>query len=203
LEYTKSAKVVCHSEEAKRPKNLTKVGQCNESGDPSLSLRVTNEVSPKITVLGIGNLLLKDEGIGVHVVQKLTRIVDDANVSIIDAGTCPDFPSLVAASADKLIIIDAVRAGNKPGTIYRFGLDNIDLDSGVPVSLHDIGVSDSLKMMALLNRLPNSTVIIGIEPKAIDFGLELSQEVESKLSEMIKLVLQEIDETNIAMEVNK
>jgi hydrogenase maturation protease len=159
--------------------------------------------SPKITVLGIGNLLLKDEGIGVHLVQKLTRIVDDANVNIIDAGTCPDFPSLVDASADKLIIIDAVRAGNKPGTIYRFGLDNIDLDSALPVSLHDIGVSDSLKMMALLSRLPESTTVIGIEPKTIDFGLELSPEVESKLSEMVKLVLQEIEETNIAMEVNK
>jgi len=171
--------------------------------DPSLSLRVTREVSSKITVLGIGNLLLKDEGIGVHLVQKLTGIVDDANVNIIDAGTYPDFSSLVDDSTDKLIIIDAVKAGDKPGTIYRFSFDNIDLDSAPPISLHDIGVSDSLKMMALLSRQPKSTVVIGIEPKTIDFGLELSPEVEDKLSEMIKLVLQEIEETNRAMEVDK
>ncbi|MGA7677796.1 MAG: HyaD/HybD family hydrogenase maturation endopeptidase [Dehalococcoidia bacterium] len=199
MEYTKSVKVVCHSEEAKRPKNLT----MTSARDPSLSLRVTNEGSPKITVLGIGNLLLKDEGVGVHMVQKLTGIVDDANVNIIDAGTYPDFLSLVDDSTDKLIIIDAVKAGNKPGTIYRLTLDDLDLDSVPPISLHDIGVSDSLKMMALLNRQPKSMVVIGIEPKTIDFGLEPSPEVEDKLSEMIKLVLQEIEETNRAMEVNK
>jgi Ni,Fe-hydrogenase maturation factor len=58
-------------------------------------------------------------------------------------------------------------------------------------------------MMTLLNRQPKSTIIIGIEPKTIEFGLELSPEVEDKLSELIKLVLQEIEETSIAMEVNK
>jgi len=203
LEYTKSAKVVCHSQEAKRPKNPKKGRQYKESGDPSLSLRVTNEGSPKITVLGIGNLLLKDEGVGAHLVQKLTDIVNDANVNIIDAGTYPDFISLVDDSTDKLIIIDAVKTGDKPGAIYRFSFDNVDLDSALPISLHDIGVSDSLKMMALLNRQPKSTIVIGIEPKTIDFGLELSPEVEDKLSELIELVLQEIEGANIAMEVDK
>jgi hydrogenase maturation protease len=156
-----------------------------------------NEGCPKITVLGIGNLLLKDEGVGVHLVQKLTGILDDANVDIIDAGTYPDFPALVNDSTDKLIIIDAVKAGDKPGTIYRFNFDNVDPDSALPVSLHDIGVADSLKIMALLNRQPKSIVVIGIEPKTIDFGLELSPEVEDKLPEVIKLVLKEIAETTI------
>jgi len=158
--------------------------------------------SPKITALGIGNLLLKDEGVGVHLVQKLTGIVDDANINIIDAGTYPDFLSLVDDSTDKLIIIDAVKAGDKPGTIYRFSFDNIDLNSAPPISLHEIGVLDSLKIMALLNRQPKSTVVIGIEPKTIDFGLELSPEVEEKLPRIINLVIKEIEET-IATEVRQ
>jgi hydrogenase maturation protease len=162
-----------------------------------------NEVSPKITILGIGNVLLKDEGVGAHLAQKLTGIIDDANINIIDAGTYPDFLSLIDDSTDKLIIIDAVKAGDKPGTIYRLSSDNIGVDSAPPISLHDIGVSDSLKMMTLLNRQPKSTIVIGIEPKTIDFGLELSPEVEVKLSELIKLVLQEIEETSIAMEVRQ
>jgi hydrogenase maturation protease len=199
LEYTKSAKTICHSEGAERPKNLT----ATNPTDPLLSLRVIDKGSPKITVLGIGNLLLKDEGVGVHLVQKLASIVSDANVNIIDAGTYPDFLSLVDDSTDKLIIIDAVKAGDKPGTIYRLTLDELDLDSTSPVSLHEIGVLDSLKIMALFDRLPKSTVIIGIEPKTIDFGLEPSPELEDKLSDMIKLVLQEIEETNRAMEVSK
>jgi len=196
LEYTKSVKTACHSEGAKRPKNLTMTKPRN----PSLSLRVTDKCSPKITVLGIGNLLLKDEGVGVHLVQKLTGIVDDANVKIIDAGTSPDFLSLVDGNIDKLIVVDAVKAGNEPGTIYSLTLDDLDLDSTSPISLHEIGVLDSLKIMALFDRLPESTVIIGIEPKTIDFGLDLSPEVEEKLPELINLVLKEIEETT-AMEV--
>ncbi|OGN91805.1 MAG: hypothetical protein A2Z75_08910 [Chloroflexi bacterium RBG_13_50_10] len=155
-----------------------------------------------VTVLGIGNLLLKDEGIGIHLVQRLAGVVDDANVKIIDAGTYPDFLSLVDDSTDKLIIVDAVKAGDKPGTIYRFSLDDIDLDPAPPISLHEIGVLDSLKMMALLNRQPKSMVIIGIEPKTMDFGLDLSPEVEKKLPRIIELVLKEIEETT-AMEVDK
>jgi hydrogenase maturation protease len=169
-------------------------------GDPSPSLRVTSESTPRITVLGIGNLLLKDEGIGVHLVQKLAGIIDNANVKIIDAGTSPDFLSLVDGNIDKLIVVDAVKTGNEPGTIYRLTLDDLELDSKSPVSLHEIGVLDSLKIMALFDRLPESTVIIGIEPKTIDFGLDLSPEVEEKLPEIINLVLKEIEETT-AMEV--
>jgi hydrogenase maturation protease len=156
--------------------------------------------SPRITVLGIGNLLLKDEGIGVHLVQKLAGITDDANIKIIDAGTSPDFLSLVDGNIDKLIVVDAVQAGNEPGTIYRITPDDLGLDSTLPVSLHEIGVLDSLKFMALFDRLPESTVIIGIEPKTIDFGLDLSPEVEAKIPEIINLVLTEIEETK-AMEV--
>jgi hydrogenase maturation protease len=156
--------------------------------------------NPKVTVLGIGNLLLKDEGIGVHLVQKLAGVVDDANVNIIDAGTFPDFLSLVDGNLDKLIIIDAVKAGDKPGTIYRFNSDDIDADATLPVSAHNVGVLDSLRTMALFNKQPKSTVIIGIEPGTIDFGLDLSPEIEDKLPEMMKLVLKEIAQTT-AVEV--
>jgi len=158
--------------------------------------------SPKIVVLGIGNLLLKDEGIGVHLVQKLAGVVDDADTKIVDAGTYPDFLSLVDDNLDKLIIVDAVKTGDKPGTIYRFSSDDLDLDSTLPVSAHDMGVPNSLKSLALFHKQPKSTVVIGIEPKTIDFGLELSPEVEAKLPEVMDLVLQEIQETT-AMEVYK
>jgi len=198
LEYTKLVETACHSEGVERPKNLAS----EENRDPSLSLRVTDKGGPRITVLGIGNLLLKDEGIGVHLVQKLASVVDDANVKIIDAGTYPDFLSLVDDNLSKLIIVDAVKTGDRPGTIYRFNFDDIDSNAVAPVSLHDMGVLDSLRTMALFNRQPKTTVIIGIEPKTIDFGLELSPEIEDKLPGMMKLVLKEIEETT-AMEVDK
>jgi hydrogenase maturation protease len=162
----------------------------------------TRHGSPRIAVLGIGNLLLKDEGIGVHLVQKLADVIDDAKVKIIDAGTYPDFLSLVEDNLDKLIIVDAVKNGDTPGTTYRFGFDVVDLEGAPPFSVHDIGVIDSLRTMALFNKQPKSTVIIGVEPKTIDFGLELSPEIEEKLPKVISLVLKEIEET-AAMEVDK
>ncbi|MGB8707787.1 MAG: HyaD/HybD family hydrogenase maturation endopeptidase [Dehalococcoidia bacterium] len=218
MEYTKSVETLCHSEPflpchsegALRPCHSERSEESykaqgklrEESGDPSLSLRVTSESSPRITVLGIGNLLLKDEGVGVHLVQKLAGVVGDANVKIIDAGTYPDFLSLIDGSTDKLIIVDAAKGGDRPGTIYRFSFDGADLDTVLPISLHEMGVLDSLKTMTLFNRQPKSTVIIGIEPKTMDFGLDLSPEIEDKLPGIIELVLKEIEETT-AMEVDK
>ena len=218
MEYIKSVETLCHcepfppchSEGALRPCHSERSEESHkaqgklreESGDPSLSLRVTSKGSPRIAILGIGNLLLKDEGVGVHLVQKLAGVVGDANVKIIDAGTYPDFLSLVDGSTDKLIIVDAVETGDRPGTIYRFILNDADLDAASPISLHEMGVLDSLKTMALFNRQPKSTVIIGIEPKTMDFGLDLSPEIEDKLPRMMELVLKEIEETT-AMEVDK
>jgi len=164
----------------------------------SKTLRRACNHSPRITILGVGNLLLKDEGVGVHLVQKLTDSdIGYVNLNVIDGGTSPDILSLVDDGTEKLIIIDAVKAGSKPGTVYRFCFDDLDSDSATPISLHEIGVLDSLRMMALLNRQPKCTVIIGIEPKTIDHGLDLSPEVEERLPEVVELVLNEVEETLI------
>ena len=159
---------------------------------------------PRVTVLGIGNLLLQDEGVGVHLVQELAvRKVDCARLTVIDAGTTPDFLSLLDHDIDKLIIVDAVTGGNDPGTLYRFGLDDLNLDSVAPVSLHEIGIVENLRIMSLLGKQPRSTVFIGVEPKTIDYGLELSPQIKEKLPKILELVLKEIEDTNIAMEVDR
>jgi len=158
--------------------------------------------SPRIAVLGVGNLLLRDEGIGVHLVEKLADVLDDSNIKIIDAGTYPDFLTLVEDNLDKLIIVDAIKNGDEPGTIYRFDFDIVDLEGAPPFSIHDIGVVESVRTMALFNKQPKSTVVIGIEPKNMDFGLQLSPEIEKKLPKIIDLILQEINQTT-AMEVDK
>ena len=145
--------------------------------------------------------MLKDEGVGVHLVQRLADKVNCANLNIVDGGTDPDIVSLVDDKIDKLIIVDAARAGDKPGSIYRFDIDDLDMGSSDYISLHEIGIIESLRMMALLNRQPKSVAIIGIEPKTIDLGLELSPEVDEKMPQIIELVLEEIKKTNTSMEV--
>jgi len=148
---------------------------------------------PKVTVLGIGNLLLRDEGVGVHLVQRLAGMVDSAGVELVDGGTSPDIQYLVGDDTDKLIVVDAVDAGDEPGAVYRFTAEDVAQDTAMPVSLHEIGILETLRLMALRETKPKSTVIIGIQPKTMDYGLELSPEVERKMPDVINLVLKEIE----------
>ena len=156
------------------------------------------ESKPKIIVLGVGNLLLQDEGVGIQVVDMLhEEDLDYPNLKIIDGGTSPEIMSLVEG-ADKLVIIDAVKGGKEPGTIYHFSFGNVgpsspgDTGGYANLSLHQMHLIDNLQMLSLIGRQPRNVVVIGIEPKTIEPGLELSPEVRSKVPEIIALVKEEM-----------
>jgi hydrogenase maturation protease len=149
-------------------------------------------------VVGIGNVLLRDEGIGCHVAHALESVpLPDAEV--IDGGTCPDVLLLVA-DADKLVIVDAVRGGGLPGQIYRFRPEDITMDQKRVVSVHDMSIVDSLKLMQRWHNI-GDTVIIGIEPRELNWGLELSPELEEKMPQIIDTILRELNNTNAKGEV--
>jgi hydrogenase maturation protease len=146
---------------------------------------------PGIVVIGVGNLLLRDEGIGIHALKALQEAGLPPQVRLIDGGTSPDLIAYTKGG-DKLIIIDAARAGGAPGTIYRFRPEDLAGDKGTFTSAHELGVVPNLKLMSLLGNQPEETVIIGVEPKEIDFGIELSAELQRKLPEIVRVVLKEI-----------
>ena len=141
-------------------------------------------------VLGIGNVLLKDEGIGCHVVHALERI-PLPDVQIMDGGTCPDVAQLLE-DTDKLIIVDAVRGGGMPGQIYRFHLEDATMEQKPFLSLHDMGLVDNLILSKLWHSI-GEAVIIGIEPKEIDWGLELSPELQEKMPRIMDAILAELN----------
>ena len=148
-------------------------------------------------VLGIGNVLLRDEGVGCHVAHALEGI-PLPDVKVIDGGTCPDVLQL-REGADKLVIVDAVKGGGTPGQIYRFHPEDIALEQKPLLSLHDMNLIDGLKLMQLWH--PDKigigeTVIIGVEPKEINWGLELSLELEKRMSQIIDAILSELDNSN-------
>ena len=144
-------------------------------------------------VLGIGNVLLRDEGVGCHVVHALEGI-SLPDVKLIDGGTCPDVLHFLE-DADKLVIVDAVKGGGKPGQIYRFHLEDITLEQKPFLSLHDVGLVDSLMLMRLWHNI-SETVIIGVEPREINWGLELSPELQGKMPQIIDTILAELNNTN-------
>jgi hydrogenase maturation protease len=146
---------------------------------------------PQTVVIGVGNLLLKDEGIGIHAVKALQEIDLPPDINLIDGGTSPDLIACTRAG-DKLIIIDAARAGGEPGAVYRFRPEDLAEGRQVLTSAHEMGVVENLKIMALTGSAPRETVIIGIEPGEIDWGTELSPRLRERLPEIVKVVLREM-----------
>ncbi|UCF43450.1 MAG: HyaD/HybD family hydrogenase maturation endopeptidase [Planctomycetota bacterium] len=159
--------------------------------------------SRRILILGVGNILLRDEGIGVHAAKELQKQNLPANVEVIDGGTMGLDVLSLAAGVDKLVIVDALRSGRKPGAIYKIYL-NTEQGDGIrqlfrqekqsKISLHQVGLLDGLSLAERINRLPEEIVIIGVEPGVVDYGLELTEQVERKVQEIIKKVLEEIQD---------
>jgi len=149
------------------------------------------EPKARTIVVGVGNLLLKDEGIGVHIARALQQMDIPQDTKIIDGGTSPDLPYYLK-DTDRLIILDAVKAGGEPGTVYRFHPHDVNIESEGTTSAHDFGLEQSLRIMRLTGSEPKEIVIIGIEPKEIDWGTELSTELQQRIPEIINVVLSEV-----------
>jgi hydrogenase maturation protease len=155
--------------------------------------KIKNSKRTGLAVVGVGNLLLKDEGIGIHVIRTLRQTIrpDSTDVRIIDGGTSPD-TFLLLEGVKKLIIVDAVNGGSAPGSVYRFHPDDIPATGKCLTSLHQIDVLDGLRMMELSGIKPEETVIIGIEPQEINWGLELSAELSQRLPQIVRAVMDEL-----------
>ena len=145
----------------------------------------------RVVVLGIGNELLKDEGIGVHVARELARQTFASPVEIIEAGTVPDCWQ-GDEPVRRLVVIDAVYGGSEPGAIYRFGPEDVEFETCLITSIHQLSFVDSLKLSEITGNKPEKTVIIGVEPKEVAWGTELSKELRDRVPDVVKIVLKEI-----------
>lgn len=149
----------------------------------------------KTTVLGLGNLLLGDEGVGIHAVRALasqeTDLPDD--VELVDGGTAALGLLPIFKDAERVIVVDAVRAGGEPGSVYRFTLDDMG-DGGredISLSLHQVSLGEVARAARLLNIAP--AIIIGIEPRTCQPGLELSPVVQDALPRAVAAVRIELN----------
>ncbi len=144
----------------------------------------------KILVAGIGNILCCDEGIGIHAIQEMKKMNLDGSIELLDMGTSTLDLISYLERFKKLIVIDALRAGGVPGTIYRCKLEDLFPNDENPVSLHDIGLVEAIAMAKKMGT-EIETVIIGVEPKEIKWDMELSEEVRKRITLVIEAVLKE------------
>lgn len=147
---------------------------------------------PKIMVMGVGNVLLSDEGLGVHFLNVLSQDPLPESVELLEGGTAGLELVHLIKEVDYLIIIDAVNANDEPGAIFRFEPEDIRvMPAQFEVSFHQVGILEVLAMANILGTAPK-TLIFGVQPKSLEMGLELTQEIQTVLPKVKDLVLQEI-----------
>ena len=148
-----------------------------------------SQIIDKTVVLGIGNLLQGDDGVGVHVAQELSNRKLPDHVEVIDAGTAFIDVMYSLENVQRIIVLDAMKAGRAPGTIYRMKLDQCHRKPYMD-SMHSF---DIFRMLELVEN--NNTVevlLLCIEPEVIDWGMELSDPVSRVIPSFIELVEKEI-----------
>jgi len=141
-------------------------------------------------VVGMGNLIYRDEGVGVHVIEQMKKMELPRHVELLDIGTSTMDLIGYLDGVKKLIVIDAMKAGGTPGALYRCHPEDLLPKEESPVSLHEIGLLETLAM-AKKKGLEIDTVVIGVEPKVFDWGMELSEEVKDRIPDIIEAVLKE------------
>lgn len=147
----------------------------------------------KIMVMGVGNILMTDEGAGIHALAELAKQELPPGTELLEGGTAGMELLHLIEDVDHLVIIDSVEGGTEPGAIFRFKPDDISvIPSEFNVSFHQVGLIEVLKMGQILGKLPRSVVIFGIQPYSLDWGMELSQPVSAKMPALIKLVVDEV-----------
>ncbi len=156
------------------------------------------ENKKSILILGIGNLLFKDEGVGIHVVEKLKTMELPPDVEALDGGMMATVFMYIIEGRKKVIVINAIQAGGAPGTIYRFNEKEFyEKRKGHPRTTQETEFEDALKTTYLMKTTPDEFVLIGVEPedmgeKDLKLNIGLSPTLEKKMPEIIEMVMKEI-----------
>jgi hydrogenase maturation protease len=144
----------------------------------------------KVLILGIGNILQSDDGLGVHIVNHINEsgLNLPENVEAIDGGTAGfDLISLMQGR-DKIIIVDALKTADEPGSVYRFTPDRV-VSSQNRMSLHEVGILDVIRVMRLLGENPKIE-IVGVVPEDITtFDISISNAVRESIPKAVDVIL--------------
>ena len=146
-----------------------------------------------ILVLGVGNVLMSDDSVGIRVINELERRFRfPENVELLDGGTSGIELLSHIANRDCLIIVDAIKSNHPPGTVVRVEGEDVPAKFMTRISPHQLGLSDLLAAATLTGELPGEMVLFGIEPKRIQLGLEMTDEVKGNFEKLLGVVVEEL-----------
>lgn len=147
----------------------------------------------KAVVLGVGNVILADEGVGVRVVEAFERgFAPPEGVTVIDGGTAGMELLDELSHLDFLLVVDAIAAGKAPGERVKLAGDEVPVFFRRNLSPHGIGLSDVLASLEFLGAEPKETVILGVQPLSMALSTELTQTVAARVPELVAQVVAEL-----------
>jgi hydrogenase maturation protease len=154
---------------------------------------------PTITILGLGNILMTDEGVGVHAVKEFERryAVPDS-VEIVDGGAAGLDLIPFIEGREKVLMVDAVNFDQEPGFIGVLENEAIPARITEKASMHHLGLLDVLSIIRMSGNLPGELCLIGIQPKSLDLGLDMTPEIWDKKDILIGRIIKKLQEWNIA-----
>ncbi len=152
----------------------------------------------QVALIGLGNILLCDEGVGVRTVEALRDEFDfSGELSLLDGGTLGLDLLPYLEGKEKVLFLDALEVKKKPGTITILEDDGIPAFFGPALSFHQIGLAEILLASQLMGIQPGSVSLIGIQPDKVETGLNLSPTIQEKLDEYIQAILNKLCEWGI------
>lgn len=144
-----------------------------------------------VSIIGVGNSIMGDDGVGIHAVLKLREMKFQSGVEVFDAGTDAFYALEAMDGKDKAIILDACKGNNAPGSLYRFICDPLKWESSCRLSMHGMNFMEVI-ITSETYKLPLEIVLLGVEPEMIDWNTELSPKVKAVLPMLIEMVLREL-----------
>lgn len=148
---------------------------------------------PPVTILGIGNVILQDEGFGVRAVELLDRTYDFPDtVQLIDGGTLGVELLQFVTGTQKLLVIDSINGGADAGTLFRFQDDDVMEHFQDKLSAHEVGIQDVLATLAVTGRRIPEVVVIGAQPYDVGAGVSLTEPMKALLPAILDASLAEL-----------
>lgn len=152
-----------------------------------------SELKYQILVLGIGNLLMQDDGVGVYLAQQMEKQQWPSAVTVIETGTALFNYLGEISQSQTVLLIDAVRAGGAPGSVYRLTLSDLASSPDDCRDAHGVSLCHLIQLARMLVGYPKQVFIYGVEPKELGPGLGLSLEVVEALPKVVQAVNREIE----------
>lgn len=152
----------------------------------------SNPGSRATVVIGLGNPLMSDDGLGLVALERLRELVTDDTVELVDGGTWGLSLLPVIEAAARVLLLDAIDAGGAPGTLHTLQRGELPRYLATRVSPHEVDLQDVLALAELRGTLPGETVAIGLQPERVATGCDLSAAVRFRLDDLVDAALRQL-----------